>query len=204
MIASVCALGISVVRALGALSEPPVVPELLPEAETFDDRRQPEAAPWRARPLVLEAQVGLGAPLGIAGVAVDFSPSAGVSANLGAGIGHATGALQVGASLRMRLVIAHGFAAGAEAGLAAGRYDEDIGCCGPSWRWERAVWAFGGLALERRWDDGFALRWSFGSAAILNVPDGECPRCRATEEPGVWATTTLPYTMLAAGYAFSP
>jgi hypothetical protein len=185
----------------------PALEEVGPDAETFDDRKRPEAAPWVERPLALEAVLGLGAPLGLAGVAVDMSPSPGFSANAGAGIGGSTRSLQLAAALRMRIIAARGFAAGAEGGLAVGRYSEDLSCpsgrCPAAWYWERAVWGNVGLFLELRTDAGLALRGSFGASAIFNVTSGQCVRCDATDEPSLW-TTTLPYTAIAVGYAFLP
>ena len=195
------------ILASGTALEPPTLDPVGPDAETFDDRRRPEAAPWLRRPFAIEAQAGLGAPLGLGGIAFDYSPSAGFSANLGAGIGESTHSLQLAGQLRIRIILAHGFAAGAEGGVAVGRYSEDLDCpngrCPPEWRWDRAIWGNVGLLLEARTDGGLAFRWSFGGAAIFNVTAAECVRCDETDEPGTW-TTTVPYTMFAAGYAFGP
>jgi hypothetical protein len=181
--------------------------EVRPGAESFDDRHRPEAEPWRRYPLALETQVGMGAPLGLAGLALDCSPSAGFSANFGAGLGNATKSLQLATVLRLRFVIAHGFATGSEGGLAFGRYERHIDCpdgrCPPSWSWNRAVWGNVGLFLERRSDAGLTLRWSFGGTSIFNGAAADCERCTATDEPNTWVTT-LPYTMLAVGWAFRP
>ena len=202
----VLALGMLASSALAKEPPAPVV-ELRPDAESFDDRHRPEAAPWIKKPLALEAQLGLGAPLGLAGAALDVSPSPGFSLNFGAGVGHSTRSLQLAGVARMRIIAAHGFAVGPEAGLAMGRYEEHIDCpdghCPPEWHWNRAVWGNVGLFLERRSDTGLALRWSFGAASIFNLASAECLRCRATDEPSMWQSTAA-YTMLAVGWAFRP
>ncbi|MBI3206626.1 MAG: hypothetical protein HYZ29_34135 [Myxococcales bacterium] len=190
-------------------AQPPSIDvrEIGPDAEAFDDRRRPEARPWTDRPIALEAQLGLGAPLGLVGVAVDLSPSAGFSWNLGAGVSAHAPSLQLGTAVRLRLIPTTGFAVGAEGGLAFGRYAEPSECprpdCPPTYSWERAVWGHVGLMLERRSASGLSLRWSFGSAGIFNVTQADCVRCDATDEPNMW-DTTVPYTLVAAGWAFGP
>ncbi|MCC6664699.1 MAG: hypothetical protein IT375_13185 [Polyangiaceae bacterium] len=181
------------------------VREVGPDAETFDDRRRPEARAWTERPIAVEAQLGLGAPLGLVGVAVDLSPSAGFSWNLGAGISVPGPTLQLGTAVRLRLIPTTGFAVGAEGGLSFGPYSEQSDCpsndCPPAYSWERAVWGHVGLMLERRSQSGLTLRWSFGGAGIFNVTQADCERCDATDEPSTWHTT-VPYTLVAAGWAF--
>lgn len=192
-----------------ATEPPPTIDhrEVGPDAELFDDRHRPEARAWVERPLALEAQLGLGAPLGLAGVAFDWSPSPGFSWNAGAGVGGSTRSLQLGTAVRLRLIAAPGFAVGAEGGLAVGRYEERTDCpsgrCPPAYSWDPAVWGHIGLMLERRSESGLALRWSFGAAGIFNLTSAECVRCDSTDEPNMWHTT-VPYTLLAAGWAFSP
>lgn len=179
--------------------------ELPPDLESYDDRHRPEAAPFRRRPFALEAQLGLGAPLGMAGLAFDVSPSAGFGLNAGVGIGHATRSPQLALGVRTRIIVSHGFAVGAEGGLSVGRYEEHIECpeggCPPEWHFDRAVWGNLGLMLEHRADDGLALRWSFGATGIFNVTSGECVRCDATDEPSMW-NSTVPYTLVAVGWTF--
>lgn len=181
--------------------------EVGPDAEQLDDRHRPEARPWRDRPLALEAQAGLGAPLGLVGAAFDWSPSAGFSWNAGAGLGGSNQSLQLGTAVRLRIIVANGFAVGAEGGLSVGRYEERSDCpsgrCPPAYSWDHAVWGHIGLLLERRTEAGLTLRWSFGGAGIFNVASAECVRCDATDEPNMWHTA-LPYTLIAAGWAFSP
>lgn len=192
-----------------ATEPPPAIDtrEIGPDAELFDDRHRPEARPWVERPLAIEAQLGLGAPLGLAGAAFDWSPSPGFSWNAGAGVGESTHSLQLGTAVRLRLIAAMGFAVGAEGGLAVGPYEESSECpsgrCPPAYSWDPAVWGHIGLVLERRTESGLALRWSFGAAGIFNVTAAECVRCDSTDEPNMWHTT-VPYTLLAAGWAFSP
>lgn len=186
---------------------PPVIEDIGPDAELFDDRHRPEAQRWVERPLAIEAQLGLGAPLGLAGVAFDWSPSPGFSWNAGAGVGGSEQSLQLGTAVRLRLIAATGFAVGAEGGLAVGSYAESTACpsgrCPPAYFWDHAVWGHIGLLLERRAESGLSLRWSFGAAAIFNTTAAECVRCDVTDEPNMWHTT-VPYTLLAAGWAFSP
>jgi hypothetical protein len=199
------ALSTTVVRPLGAELAPEV--EVRPNAESFDDRHRPEAEPWIDRPLALEGQLGLGAPLGLVGVALDASPSPGFSANLGVGMGESTHSVQVGLELRMRLIVADGFATFAEGGMGMGRYEERSECvgprCPPAWRWPWAFWGNVGLGLELRRRSGATFRWSFGGASIFNVTSGRCVHCAATDEPNMWHTT-VPYTLLAFGWAFPP
>ncbi len=162
---------------------------------------------WSRRPLAFELHTSLGGPFGVVGGAIDYSPSAGLSVNLGAGVGHASGAAQLASTTRLRLLLGHSFAVGAEGGLAIGDYDTSFMCpsgrCPPDWSWSPAVWGSAGLMLEARRDDGLVLRWSFGAGAIFNVVDGECRRCDATDEPNIWVTT-VPYTSAVVGWAFAP
>lgn len=190
--------------AISAIAAPD---ELGPDSEAFDDRHLPDAAPWRDRPLALEAEIGLGAPLGLAGFALDWSPSPGFSWNAGVGVGASTKSPQAATAARLRIVIAPGFGAGAEGGLAVGRYAEASDCpsgrCPPAYEWDPAVWGNVGLFLERRTSDGLSLRASFGSAGIFNVTSAKCVRCDYADEPNVWRTT-VPYALVAAGWAFRP
>jgi len=183
------------------------VVEVPPGAESFDDRHRPEAEPWRKRPFALEGQVGLGGPLGLGGLAFDVSPSAGFGLNVGAGISGATKTPSLALSIRTRIIIARGFALGTEGGLSVTRFEQHIHCpaggCPPEWHWDRAVFGHLGLLLERRTESGLALRWSFGMTGIFNVTEARCVRCDETDEPGVW-TSTFPYTVVSAGWAFGP
>jgi hypothetical protein len=177
----------------------------LPELQAFRESESPEVQAWVRRPLAFEAQLALGGPLGFAGGAVDFSPSPGFSLNAGAGVGESTRTIQAALMSRLRLVPVRGFGVGAEGGVATGSYSENLDCdherCPIEWRWDTAVWGITGLFLERRFESGLTLRWSFGAGSVLNVPDAKCERCVSTDEPGV-LSTTVPYALISAGYAF--
>jgi hypothetical protein len=62
-----------------------------PDSGTAEDApdEPPTPDPWGGLPLVLEAQFGLGAPLGFVGVALDYSPVPAIGINLGVGLGGA-------------------------------------------------------------------------------------------------------------------
>ncbi len=191
--------------ALGAGDAPPSVDQVLPELSHFRESERTEVAPWVERPFALEAQASLGGPLGLVGGAVDVSPSAGFSLNGGVGIGASSHAPQVALMARLRLIPVRGFGVGAEGGIAFGKYTEHIDCpsgrCPPEWHWQTAFWGIAGLFLERRTEGGLTFRWSFGAGSVFNVPDAECVRCETTDEPGI-LTTTVPYALVSAGYAF--
>ena len=78
------------------------------DADTTDDADAPSAtatappSPWATQPLVLEAQFGLGTPLGLAGIAMDYSPVPILGLNLGVGLG--LGGVQYAFASRLRVV----------------------------------------------------------------------------------------------------
>lgn len=160
---------------------------------------------WHQRVLI-ESQTGAHAPLGVAGVAVGVSPDPVFVMTFGAGVRRSPTAPQVGSSMRLRLLLTSAWAVGPEGGVTVGRYEE---VASNTWgravvfSWDRAVWAHGGLMLERRLSDAWHLRGGFGVRAVLNVVDASCDACDPTDEPGVW-TTTSPYAQLSLGWVVVP
>ncbi len=181
------------------LSEPP--PRVV-----LEDRTPPPEDAWTARPLSLSAVVSAGGPYGVAGGAVGYAFSAGLSLELGAGVGAATRAPQLGGLLRLRLPIGRDFAVGSEGGLSAGRFEGKEECPGAAcrvWRWNTAVWGNLGLFVSARALEPWALRLSVGAASIFNVVDGVCTGC-SPGAPPVFGTTTIPYVALAGAWTVAP
>jgi hypothetical protein len=179
-----------------------------PPVDLADDELARPGAPsvWQLRPLTLELQAGLGAPLGAVGLAVDYATSTGFSLNAGIGLGAATASPQAALGCRLRILLTRVTAVGAEGGVSVGGYADEFDCqggsCPPDWRWAPAVFGNAGLMLETRVQTSWSFRWSFGASAILNVVNGECRRCDSTDEPSAWTTTVL-YTAIAVGRTFA-
>jgi hypothetical protein len=140
---------------------------------------------FATRHLMLEGSLGLGTPVGIAGIAVDYSPWPFLGLNLGIGLGLA--GLQYGFTPRVRL-----FRAGKHtqvalylgAGASAGAYKQpsvnfdlfsslddggDPGPSAPTSRWAMAYWANAEIGVEIRKEAGPAFRPYLGVSRLLNT-----------------------------------
>lgn len=198
------ALGVTVALGAGAAHADPLSEQ--PPRVVLEDRTPPPRDPWTARPLSLSAVVSAGGPYGAAGVAAGYAFSAGLSLELGAGIGAATRSPQGGGMLRLRLPIGDRVAVGSEGGLSVGAFQGKEECPGPAcrvWHWDAAVWGNLGLSVSARFWPPWTLRVSAGAASIFNTVDGTCSGCAAGAPP-VLGTTTIPYVTLAAGWTVAP
>lgn len=139
---------------------------------------------FATRHLMLEASLGLGTPVGIAGIAVDYSPWPFLGVNLGIGLGLA--GLQYGLTPRVRLFRAGNHTQVAlylGAGVSAGAYkqpsvsinltseldDAEPGPSTPTSRWSMAYWANAEIGVEIRKEGGPAFRPYLGVSRLLNT-----------------------------------
>jgi hypothetical protein len=196
-------------------------------AETHDDTTYDEAeraasrfASWAERPLSLELQVGLGAPLGLLGGAVDVALLRRWSVT--AGVGVSGGGLQLAASTRVRLVGNHRMAFFLETAFSGGNFsmsEDPLGVGedtpeyddGYYYEVEPAYWLYFGAGYELRFSRS-ALRAFAGWAPLLNPGDAHCvteeSRMRVTcsEAREKWGSVVppwLPYVGVTYGYTFS-
>jgi len=156
-----------------------------------------ESSAFAARPLAIEAELGLGTPLGLYGVALDYAPMPWLSLNAGVGKA-AVGGTQVGFMPRLRQVSGDvGLAVGF--GVSTGSTQSPVVCfwgCGQR-TWEDVVWMNPELSLDVRSKTGFVFRM-FGGAQIP-VSRGRCVSgCYDQSAP---YTDTRPYLGVALGAA---
>jgi hypothetical protein len=167
----------------------------------------PTPDPWGSLPLVLEAQFGLGAPLGLVGIALDYSPVPAIGINLGVGLGGA--GPQYALSTRLRVFRfghrAH-FAPYVGLGASAGAYNQTewglVGGDPPTtvFHWNTAYWMNLETGMEMRFGQHFELRPYAGIGFLLN-PDAASPvpaNSPPVEPIDSWAL----YAGIAVGYAF--
>jgi hypothetical protein len=161
--------------------------------------------PWALHPFALEVQLGLGAPLGFAGIAIDGSPLPVFALNVGVGLG-AQG-MQVSGSARVRPFrfghSAH-FAPYIGGGISEGpyqQYDTNAFFGGDTptaeYHWDTAVWANAEAGMEMRLGERFELRPFIGIAALTNPTTGK--PVGTPDQPRDGSTA---YTGIAIGYAF--
>jgi hypothetical protein len=166
--------------------------------------QEPPAAQWHGPTLAVEAQLGLGAPLGLAGGAIEI---AGDWFALSAGLGAGVSGLQVGGTARYRLRLARIFNINIGAGLSAGAYEWTepfIFDNAARKRWDTAYWANGELGFEFGPFSGFRVRPFVGMGSILNRDDAVCigdavGHCEAVHSGDGFF---LPYLGVALGYVF--
>lgn len=152
-----------------------------------------QADPFATHPVAVEAELGLGTPLGLFGVAVDYAPMPWLSLNAGVGKA-ALGGTQLGFMPRLRW---EGGGAGVAAGLgvSTGGTVSPVVCflsCGQH-TWSDVVWMNPELSVDVRSNNGFVFRL-FGGAQVP-VYGGTCSTgCSPYHE-------TRPYLGLALGAA---
>jgi len=138
---------------------------------------------WQ-RPVALEGRLGLGTPLGFAGVALDVTPVPWMSLNIGVGQGAAGG--QYAGMARVRLAPAP-VTGGIGAGVSAGRYRWTNQCSaldGPcsallqlpaiNRLWNPAIWGNVEAFLEGRSGGRFQWRVYIGLGRLLNASSSTC------------------------------
>ena len=138
---------------------------------------------WQ-RPFALEGRLGLGTPLGFAGVALDVTPVPWASFNIG--IGQGGHGAQYAGMARVRLAPAP-VTGGVGAGVSAGRYAWDNQCkvwegpCAAMVRlpaiareWDPAIWGNVETFMEGRSAGRFQWRVYIGVGRILEGPSSTC------------------------------
>ena len=191
-------------------------------ADTSEDASDEEATrppdPWATRPIVAEAQFGIGTPLGLAGLAIDYSPVPILGLDLGVGLG--LGGVEYAFASRLRVLRAGRrthvvvYLGG---GLSGGAYNTEYagpevavdGSQGnfenpvPHYHWDAAFWTNLEAGVEIRFKSNVSLRPFAGAAFLLNPNAGMAvtgQRGDAPTPPERW----LPYLGLAIGYAIRP
>ncbi len=148
-----------------------------------------------------EAQLGLGTPIGVAGVMFDADVHPDISLTAGAGIGFGP---QIGALLRYRrghVPYRWGFALGASRGRAGDKftdYLEGSPTYGP--HWDPGWWANFEFFVERRYETGVRWRCMFGGTAVVNVQD--CVWESADSQNGTRCSKSLPLPYFGCALGF--
>jgi hypothetical protein len=165
--------------------------------------------------LAVEGHLGLGAPLGLAGLAVDVTPHRRFS--IGAGVGKGMDAPQLAAMARVRpLLLGRKFALGLGGGASGGdTRTARFGFSDPSQiYWGKAVWLNGEFFMELRHGPfhlrpfvGMARRVAYSSctyvAREVGVEEGTAYNCADVEARTLnkyWDPTIL-YTGVAVGWS---
>jgi len=138
---------------------------------------------WQ-KPVALEGRLGLGTPLGFAGVALDVTPVPWMSLNLGVGAGGA-GAQYAGMA-RVGLAPAP-VTGGIGAGVSAGQYEwsnqpkaiyghfsADLHMPSITREWNLAIWGNGEVFVEGRSGGRFQWRVYIGLGRLLNASSSTC------------------------------
>jgi hypothetical protein len=189
------------------------------EDETASDEeatRPPD--PWATRPLLAELQFGIGTPIGLAGLVIDYSPVPILGLNAGVGLG--PGGVEYAVASRLRVIRAgrrtH-VALYLGGGLSGGAYNSeyagpDIAVDGsqgnfenpvPHYHFDTAFWTNLEAGVEIRFKSNLSLRPFAGAEYLLNPGDGTAVTGQRGDVPaplGRW----LPYLGLAIGYAVRP
>lgn len=213
--------GTALLAALGLSVIAPTAP-----AESLPDRTAEHPVHFGDRPLQLEAIVGLGTKVGIAGLAVDYNFGDAFALGTGAGLGihgplwevHARfrpvlGRLGVQKDLLSALSIESAFSRGQYADLPD--YLGEISCEGDSSRvgdhcfhanTVPRLTSFAQLELgwELRFASGFGLRLSGGVASALHMATPQCINAQRQTVPcgGPEPQRTIVALTSAVGYAF--
>jgi hypothetical protein len=166
---------------------------------------QESAASEHGPSVSFEAQLGLGAPLGLAGGAVEI---AGDRLALSAGGGLGVSGPQVAVTARYRFRLARIFNISVGAGVSAGPYEwvEPLVFDNPARKhWDTAFWANGELGFEIGWPIGFHARPFLGVGSILNRQAGVCVGDTATfcQSSHSGDGFILPYAGIAIAYAIA-
>ena len=154
--------------------------------------------------LSVEAQLGLGAPLGLAGAAAELGGrSFGVSAGIGAGVS----GMQWAATARYRLWVMDSLNLSIGAGLSGGPYEwvEPFIFDDPARKhWDLAVWGNGDVGVEVGSRVGLHVRGFAGVGTILNRQAGVCVGDTAAHCLGAHSGDgyILPFIGVAIAYGF--
>jgi hypothetical protein len=173
--------------------------------------REPSAA-WNDV-LAIELQSGIGAPTGLAGLALDVTPHPRVSLNAGAGRG--LYAMQLAGMARVRpFFIRSNIAPGIGAGVSGGDTGTlAIGFADAYLRFDRAIWANGELFFEYRRGPfhlrpflGYARMVSHSGCTYIPVYDSTarsqpCSAIEQTRLDSMGPTNWIYYTGLALGWS---
>jgi hypothetical protein len=165
----------------------------------------PPPDPWAVRPVALELQLGVGAPLGYAGLAVDWSPFPFISLNAGVGLNDegvqfaGSGRIRpfrFGHTVRVAPYVGGGISAGPYAQRQTNIFD------GYFWavqdRWDMAIWEYLETGVDIRFQPEFYMRPTIGYEGIVN--QGDAKQVDGPQSGDL--RPSLVYTYLAFGYAF--
>jgi hypothetical protein len=147
-----------------------------------------------------EAQLGLGTPVGAAGVMfdADIHPDVSLTAGIGYGFGWQTGALI--RYRRGRVPMRWGFGLGASRGPAGDRVTDFLAgnvTYGP--HWQQAWWVNIEMFIESRYESGLRWRCSLGGTAVVNISDCVWSSQDRTNGEHCSKSLPLPYLGCAIG-----
>jgi hypothetical protein len=157
--------------------------------------------------------MGFGTPLGLAGAAIDYSPSRWFGGGVGVGAGAA--GPQAAAMARFRIPLGEGLGLGLGGGFSGGNYQWTEGGAfavfidnPASKTWKPAYWVNADLSIEGRFEGGFTIRGYIGRGGLLNPSDAKCGATSASDLNHCLTShqmdgLALGYAGLAMGYAFS-
>jgi hypothetical protein len=191
--------------------------EFVPDLE---EPTKPDA--FRAQPFAVELQTGIGNPLGVVGLALDYAPVPVLALN--AGVGVSASGVQWAAGARVRVFrfanrrhSSH-FAIVCGVGIAGGAFDtqrqdplfqslDEAGGDGedppPHFHFDQALWVTTDVGFEMRFGPHFMLRPEFGLTKLLNPGDGTEVRGQLGETPDPVDDSVGPYVALNLGYVVS-
>jgi hypothetical protein len=176
-------------------------------------------SPFAARPLLLELQLGIAMPTGIAGLFVDYSLAPALSLAAGAGT-NLTG-FEAAAELRLRgelksghaLTLAGGYSLGPHTQTRANQFGFFSLFLGPmtamgepqvpsAYNWDLAHWVNVSFGYERRRPSGSSLRVFGGPAFMMNPEDGQPSQTENPQELRPFERVgTMVFAGCAIGYA---
>ncbi|HEX3770392.1 MAG TPA: hypothetical protein VHV30_05990 [Polyangiaceae bacterium] len=191
--------------------------EYVPDPE---EPAKPDA--FRTQPFAVELQTGLGAPLGIVGIALDYAPIPALALNAGVGVDASGVQWAGGARVRVfrfanRRHTSH-FAIVCGAGIAGGAFDtqrqlplfgslDDAPGGGenptPHYHFDQALWVTTDLGFEMRFGPHFMFRPAIGLAKLLNPGAGTPIHGQLGETPDPVDDSVSPYLALNLGYVVS-
>jgi hypothetical protein len=161
---------------------------------------------WLARPMSIEAQLGAGAPLGMPGVALGYTPLswATIAGGVGLAQGHVQGAIVPRFHQPLGETFALSIGAGASFGAAGGGGGDSlrgvfcVSCSGVTERsYALAWWGNAELSLEERRPWGLEWRVFVGGARLLNPGEGTCSTSACAD------SRLVMYVGLGVGWTFA-
>ena len=199
-----------------ASPDPSAVDSTAPDA-TVAPPGQPD--PWETRPFMVEGHLGLGTPVGVLGIALDYSPWPLLGLNLGIGLGGAGPQYAFTSRLRLlRLGHRTRVALYLGAGVSGGSYEEPTPLAAfpvdgsqtesagerAHFHWDVAYWTNVEAGVEIRLRSNVSLRPYLGVSRLLNPdPSATIKDAYSGMPPGNPVVPWSAYVGFALGYAMA-